>query len=180
MKRFERYHPLMTPHYTLDWLTTFSVKDIFALRQDKTLAQQNHRSFDTELTKTVHYVNGVMRQVMNDQALIWGIRDRQTNDFVGIFELRHFNVLEKSAELHFELLPHYQKQQVIPDILTYMNHFAFEELQLHRLKAILYQDQDNLKQLLTANGFKLCEDLAVLSSDKTAKLAIFDHTFQKA
>ena len=37
MQSFEKYHPIMSVHYTMDWLTTFKIKDIFQLRAAKLL-----------------------------------------------------------------------------------------------------------------------------------------------
>lgn len=179
MKQFEKYHPMMTPHYTLDWLTTFTVKDIYQLRSNQALAVLNRRKKDTAITQTVRYINQTMHKVMSNQALVWGIQARKAQDFLGIFQFRNFNELEKSAEVRFELLPAYQHQGILPELLTHMSLFAFNELKLNRLKAITDQKQTALHKLLIDNGFQLCEHLTVLDpepSEADAKLAIYERT----
>lgn len=179
MKPFERYHPMMTAHYTLDWLTTFTVKAIFQLRQDATVAQTSRRKADTAMTQTVRYVNQVMRNVMHNQQLTWGIRDRQTQNFLGLFEFKDFNALEKSAELHFEFLPDTDTHAMLVEISTYMTRFAFDELGCQRLKVILTPAQTEAKQALLASGFQFCEKLAVLDQTQTIPLMVYDQTSSK-
>ncbi|MFD1671970.1 GNAT family N-acetyltransferase [Agrilactobacillus yilanensis] len=179
MQPFEKYHPIMTSHYTLDWLTSFTVKEVHQLRQNQVLAKAARRTFDTDLTQTVRYINQAMRAVMGNQALIWGIQTRQQPNFLGIFQFRNFNLLDKSAEIRFELLPAHQHQGILGEVLNHMSQFAFDELDLKRLKAITYQDQTAAKTLLTQSGFQFCENLTVLSQDQQkqgAKLAVYNRT----
>ncbi len=49
MQSFEKYHPIMSVHYTMDWLTTFKIKDIFQLRADRQVAAESGREFDQKL-----------------------------------------------------------------------------------------------------------------------------------
>ena len=69
MTKFELYHPILTPHYQLNWLTQFKVKDVNTLRRRLTA----HES----MIETANYVNREMSTVMNDQALTWGISNKQ-------------------------------------------------------------------------------------------------------
>ena len=50
MQSFEKYHPIMSVHYTMDWLTTFKIKDIFQLRADRQVATESGREFDQKIT----------------------------------------------------------------------------------------------------------------------------------
>ena len=52
MQSFEKYHPIMSVHYTMDWLTTFKIKDIFQLRADRQVAAESGREFDQKITDT--------------------------------------------------------------------------------------------------------------------------------
>lgn len=39
MNKFELYHPILTEHFALDWLTHSKVRDIFELRHDPKIAK---------------------------------------------------------------------------------------------------------------------------------------------
>ena len=73
MQSFEKYHPIMSVHYTMDWLTTFKIKDIFQLRADRQVAAESGREFDQKITDTARYINRSMRLVMSNNALLYGI-----------------------------------------------------------------------------------------------------------
>lgn len=178
MKRFEKYHPLMTAHYTLDWLTAFPVKALFSLRQDHDLAVSSRRQPDSAITDSVRYVNQAMRQVMSDAALIWGIEDRQTKHFLGTLSLKNFNTLEQSVEIAGELLPEAQNQGVMTEILNYLIRFIFDELGMQRIQAITLKTQTAAHQLLTGAGFQLKEQLTVLDAAEASSnpLAIYELT----
>ncbi|GEK29646.1 GNAT family N-acetyltransferase [Furfurilactobacillus siliginis] len=148
---FEKYHPIMTAHYVLDWLTTYKVKDVFALRHDASVAQASGRSVDTDIMATAAYVNHMMSLVMNNNALIWGVGDKVTNDYLGTFML--WDVSEKSAAVGYELLPAMQQQGVMGEVLTHMISFAFDELHLQQLIADTASDNAASQALLVAHGF---------------------------
>ncbi|KRO16261.1 GNAT family N-acetyltransferase [Lacticaseibacillus saniviri] len=154
MAIFEKYHPIMSAHYTLDWLTTFTVKEVFALRHDATIAQQSGREVDTDLTATVHYINRSMHLVMSNQALLYGIKDRETNQFLGSFCIWNFDQDLSQAQIRFELLPEVQHQGVMSEVLARMVEFAFVELGLNQLVAELPAPNSALTSLLLANHFE--------------------------
>ncbi|GAB6092787.1 GNAT family N-acetyltransferase [Furfurilactobacillus curtus] len=151
--QFERYHPIMTAHYVLDWLTMYKVKDIFALRHDETVAAMIGRNVDADLMTTTTYVNRTMSQVMNNEALIWGIGDKLTQQYLGTFSFLHFDTNRTVAEIQFELLPVIQQHGVMTEVLTHMMSFAFDELNLKRLLANVSEENRAASDLLIAQGF---------------------------
>ncbi len=165
MARFEKYHPIMTAHYTLDWLTAFKVKEINALRQDAGVAQAMHRPAAAHLTDTVEYVSHEMLQIMSDKKLVWGIQERSNQTFLGIFVFQNFDKAANSAEVQYELLPQFQQQGIMSEILQHMTRFAFDELHLAQLQAVIYQDQPGADAVLKNAGFHVREDLTVLDHD---------------
>ncbi|HAY52611.1 MAG TPA: N-acetyltransferase, partial [Lactobacillus sp.] len=76
MEQFEKYHPIMTPRFTFDWLTVSTVKDVFALRHDPAVAAQTNRPADADINQTVDYISHTMVAVMRNRQLTWGITDR--------------------------------------------------------------------------------------------------------
>lgn len=154
---FERYHPIMTAHYVLDWLTMYKVKDIFTLRNDATVAARSGRDIDADLMATTTYVNRTMSQVMNNEALIWGIGDKLTQQYLGTFSLLHFDEHRDTAEIQFELLPTIQRHGVMTEVLTHMISFAFDELSLKRVLANVDEENGPARDLLIAQGFSVVD-----------------------
>ncbi|PIO82287.1 hypothetical protein BSQ39_01270 [Loigolactobacillus backii] len=154
MTIFEKYHPIMTAHYTLDWLTGSNIKEIFALRHDKSIAQAADRQPDSTIMDTARYVNSAMGRVMRNEMLIWAIQDRKSNTFLGTFELGPFSETTISASVHYELLAQFQRQGVMTEVLQHIVQFSFEELKLTELTAITTKKNKPAQKLLERVGFK--------------------------
>lgn len=115
MAKFELYHPIMTPHFSLDWLTQFKVKDINALRQRAVPGES--------MIDTASYVNREMSTVMHDQALTWGVAEKQSANFRGIVHLIPHTSEATTAQL--TIIPVKQPDDaLVSEIQTYMRDFT--------------------------------------------------------
>lgn len=152
---FEKYHPIMTKHYELDWLTTFKVKEVFELRHDSNIARLVNRDVDATIMDTAAHVNRVMSKIMNNDALVWGIGDKRTGEFLGTFGFDSFTVDRKNAAITFELLPSAQRQGVMSEVLSHMLSFAFDELDLQKVIATVQSANVQSVMLLKVQGFML-------------------------
>ncbi|MFC6314607.1 hypothetical protein ACFQHW_03380 [Lapidilactobacillus achengensis] len=80
MTKFEKYHPILTDHYTLDWLTNSPLKNSHALLQQlPQLAAQT-----SDYAHTAQFIQGQMLAIMKNQRLLWGITQRSTGALVGV------------------------------------------------------------------------------------------------
>mgnify|MGYP000885396150 CR=1 FL=1 len=152
---FEKYHPIMTKHYELDWLTTFKVKEIFALRHDASVAKLTNRDVDATIMDTAAHVNRVMSKIMHNDALVWGIGDKRTGEFLGTFGFDSFVADRTTAAITFELLPSAQRQGVMSEVLSHMLSFAFDELDLQKVIATVQSANVQTVMLLKGQGFTL-------------------------
>ncbi|GEN48762.1 hypothetical protein [Ligilactobacillus pobuzihii] len=92
------YRPVMTARYTLDWLNAFKLKDINELKQSE--LNQEH-----SMLETASFVNYAMRQVMHGKSAIWGVKENQTERFIGIISLQNIDLVGKAAQLFASFLP---------------------------------------------------------------------------
>ncbi|WP_262315911.1 GNAT family N-acetyltransferase [Lacticaseibacillus parakribbianus] len=152
MAHFEKYHPLLSAHYQLDWLTLFRLKDVHALRADAVQAALSGREVDTSIEATARYVNRSMQLVMGDQALLYGIGDRTTGAFLGSICLWNFNEAKTTAQLRFEALAT-TPAAVMAEVLPRVAGFAFFELGLQSLFVVVPQEAAAARALLAANHF---------------------------
>ncbi|MFD1392336.1 GNAT family N-acetyltransferase [Lacticaseibacillus jixianensis] len=152
MAKFEKYHPLLSVHYQLDWLTASKLKDVARLRADETQAAISGRERDQSVEETAHYVNHAMRLVMGDRALLYGIGDRRSNAFLGSICLWRFDQAMTSAQMRFEQLPE-AAPEVMQEVVPRVAGFAFFELGLQQLYAILPETATAAVDLLASFGF---------------------------
>lgn len=92
------YRPVMTEHYTLDWLNAFKLKDINELKRSE-LGQEH------SMLETASFVNYAMRQVMHGKSAIWGVKENQPEQFIGIISLQNIDLDGKTAQLSASFLP---------------------------------------------------------------------------
>ncbi|PWG00099.1 GNAT family N-acetyltransferase [Levilactobacillus bambusae] len=149
MVLFEQYHPILTPHYTLDWLTEF---DLMKVHQARLGLNHYAASGLTEPTiqQTANFVNQTMHDIMTEKELTWGIKTRSDNFFVGMVSL--MAITKTSAELRFMLFNESEIDQH-QEIITRVIDLAFHQLGLINLTADANQTTLLGQRLLLACGF---------------------------
>ncbi|WP_412989056.1 GNAT family N-acetyltransferase [Pediococcus siamensis] len=155
MEKFEKYHPILTPHYTLDWLTAVNVIDIYNLRHNAENARLSARAVDTDVKQTADYVNRTMHAIMTNKALMWAILDRKTDKFLGTFCIWQFDENRTTATIKFEISPDQQNHGIMSEVLNRMVQFAFTELGLQTLLASTQPTNQAALTVLKNNGFQM-------------------------
>ena len=150
MVAFEKYHPLLSERYTLDWLTASRLKDLHALRADPSVAAFSARQPDATITATARYVNQAMGAIMRNQALVYGITDRQSQTLVGSVAL--LAITDAQAQLQLEVPQ--ADPAVYAEIIPRISSFAFFELELKTLTVDLPESDSLLRTQLLTFGFQ--------------------------
>lgn len=153
MQSFEKYHPIMSVHYTMDWLTTFKKKDIAELRADRQVAAESGREFEEKITDTARYINRLMRLVMSNNALLYGKMDRASHEALGSACIWNASQKKTVAQVRFETLASQEGEGIMSEVKKRMLGFAFFELGLKRVYEILPATNERGAKLLTTNAF---------------------------
>ncbi|MCK8624428.1 hypothetical protein [Apilactobacillus xinyiensis] len=90
MKSFEWLHPILTPHFKLDWLTKFKLKEVNDF--------QNQNNLQQSMNQSMNYINETMKNVMEMKALVWGVEENESKNLIGIIEV---NDLDASTCVKF-------------------------------------------------------------------------------
>ena len=85
----------------------------------------------------------------------WAICDVLTNEFYGAIGLNDLKIEHKKAELGFWLLKEHWGKGYISEALPEICKFGFEKRKLHRIEAIVEQENTNSKKCLIKNNFLL-------------------------
>lgn len=83
MHSFEGLRPIITNHFYFDWLTKFPVKDVIAFQQ--------RQDQDADLDNTSQFINATMNDVMSQKGLLWGISNKNDNQFIGVAGIANLN-----------------------------------------------------------------------------------------
>lgn len=151
MSQFEKYHPILTPHYTFDWLTKVRVIDVFNLYQTSNAT--------ATMETTAAQINHTMREIFHDHQLVWGVTDRDTNAFVGQVGFAPIDTAKHEATLSVDLTATYQQVTTLREILERLVAFGTVELKLNRLTLILPKHDDLMAQTLAGLNFSTTDHL---------------------
>ncbi|WP_155287851.1 hypothetical protein [Lacticaseibacillus zhaodongensis] len=160
MQKFERYRPFMTRHYTLDWLTSVKLKEIYALRSDARIAAAQNRAIDTTIETSAHYVNRAMARVLSDQALLYAVSDWHDGALVATLSFDNFLPDDSAATIAVASMPD-SDTAALAEVVPRMLGFAVHELGLKRLQAVhIVTDAD--REVFLQNHFAPLPDGSLL------------------
>lgn len=133
MTSFEKFHPVLTAHLTLDWLTQTPVKSIDDLFSKPAITTAQAEKMPNQILDTVKEINHIMRRVMNDKELTWGITDSNSDAFVGIISLRGFEEATHFGSIEFIIDQDHREYlgEVVQRAVRFaQDHFDFKQLSI--------------------------------------------------
>jgi [ribosomal protein S5]-alanine N-acetyltransferase len=90
----------------------------------------------------------------NNKGMRWAILLQDTETFVGTVGLNNLNLWSKKAEIGYELHPFYWNKGITSEAVKEVLRYSFEELQLFRLGAVTFPQNEPSIYLLQRLGFK--------------------------
>ena len=91
----------------------------------------------------------------NGTGIWWAITSHQNSDFYGAIGFNNLSKVHKKAEIGFWLLPEYWGKGIIKKAADLVCNYAFSELKLHRIEALVETENKNSKRLLNKLNFNL-------------------------
>lgn len=90
----------------------------------------------------------------NETGVWWAICSLNTNQFYGAIGLNDLKKEHKKAEIGFWLLTEFWGKGIINEAITIVCNYGFNNLNLHRIEAIVESENNNSKKLLEKNKFQ--------------------------
>lgn len=150
MEKFEKYHPIMTPHFTFDWLTTAR------LNHSTELMRQVTEQPELTTAHAAEQISQLMLKVMRNQELTWGIFKRPDKNLVGLASLTNLQISTETADLHLYLTADTTSAE-LEEVLTRLVTFVFAELEFSEAVLVSNQMTQPSQTLLNQLGFSLRE-----------------------
>lgn len=146
MSQFEKYHPILTPHYAFDWLTKARAIDVFRLYETTATTA-------IDMPTVAAAINQTMREIFRDQKLLWGVTTRVNDTFIGEVGFDPIDLTTKQATLRVNLFPANQQDKVLTEIMTRLVAFGTAELKLTDLTVTLPTNQPTFAKVLENLNF---------------------------
>ena len=84
----------------------------------------------------------------------WAIINKETNQFMGEIALVHFNEKDDSIELGYNLGKAFRGKGYMKEALTEILRFAFENLNLNQVYALILNDNQNSQKVALSNNLE--------------------------
>ena len=150
MTSFERFHPVLTPNFQLDWLTESPIKAVHALYTDRhTYQTADIPTAPGAILETVKSVSQTMQQVMRQNELTWGITQTNNNQLVGVIKILNLNRTPDAAKIAFIV----KTPGILKEVLVRTIQFVKDHFKVSQLTITLTKEPANLIQVLKENNF---------------------------
>jgi len=90
----------------------------------------------------------------SNKGIRWAILLKETETFIGTIGLNNLNLWSKKAEIGYELHPLYWNKGITTEAVKEVLRYSFEELNLFRMGAVTYPQNETSIHLLQRLGFK--------------------------
>ncbi len=84
----------------------------------------------------------------------WGIVQRFNGQLIGTCGFHKWNKCCFRAEIGYDLSPAFWGQGYMTEVMRTVITYGFEQMELHRIEALVYIENNRSMQLLKKNGFK--------------------------
>ncbi|NLM52496.1 MAG: GNAT family N-acetyltransferase [Firmicutes bacterium] len=129
---------LETERLILRKLTLQDADDIFAYGSDPEVSRfmtwETHQSIE----ETKSFINFILDKYEKDEAGEWGIVLKSTGKLIGSVGIPRYDLQNKSAEIGYVLSRKYWGQGIMPEAVSRVLQFAFEEMGLNRIESCHY------------------------------------------
>jgi ribosomal-protein-alanine N-acetyltransferase len=98
------------------------------------------------------WVNCVQRAARNDAAYQWGIELVSRHGIIGMMGLKNLNLADRNGELEYWLGQRYRGRSYASEAMKLLLKFAFNDLHLHRIYAIVVSSNLASVRLLEQHG----------------------------
>ncbi|WP_249872647.1 GNAT family N-acetyltransferase [Oceanobacillus saliphilus] len=105
------------------------------------------------MDEALKMVDSFQKTYESKKGIRWGIVIKDTDDFVGTLGLNNLSTWSKKAEIGYELHPSHWNQGITTEAVKEVLRYSFEDLELFRMGAVTYPQNEVSIQLLSRLGF---------------------------
>lgn len=88
------------------------------------------------------------------RGIRWGIECKETNDFIGTIGYHLWSPRHKRAEIGYDLHPNHWGNGYASEALNAISKYGFDVMELARIGAVVFIDNDASSNLLIKKGFE--------------------------
>lgn len=152
---FDNFPTLETTRLNLRQLSQQDTDMVFEFNSDPLTLKYVAREPYTKPKQAENKVNDFMNAFQEKTGIWWTFTLKDTNANIGYGGIFSINQTDQNAEIGYGLLESFWGQGYISEVVKELVAFAFHQVCLHRLYAIVLPGNEASVKVLENNGFKL-------------------------
>ncbi|MGG2065088.1 GNAT family N-acetyltransferase [Bacillus sp. S14(2024)] len=128
-----------------------SIYDIFSLEE---VTRYYGMNCFKEIEQAAKMIDSFVKNFQEKRAIRWGIVVKETNDFVGTVGFNNLQLWSKRAEIGYDIHPSFWRKGYASEAVKAVLKYGFQELDLFRIGAITYPENEASSHLLLKIGFQ--------------------------
>ena len=141
---------LRTDNYLLRQIVDTDLENIFHGLSNPEVIKYYGVSFST-IEETKDQLTFYRDLEINSTGIWWAICSLNNEEFYGAIGFNNRNLIHHNAEIGYWLLPQFWRKGIVKNVLPIVCNFAFNELQLHRIVAMI--ESENIASRKTVEQF---------------------------
>jgi [ribosomal protein S5]-alanine N-acetyltransferase len=101
-----------------------------------------------------HFIQHFQSLYVEKRGIRWGIERKGEKGLIGTVGYHLWNLKHNRAEIGYELHPDFWKKGYASEFIRKVINYGFNEMNLHRIGAIVFLENENSNRLLEKIGFK--------------------------
>lgn len=150
---FSPFPVVQTERLILRRITNEDVNEVFELRSNPETMKYIPRPLVKNNDDALEHIAMIEEKIVTNIGINWGITLKENPKLLGIIGFYRMQPENYRAEIGYMLLPEFHGKGIIPEAVTELVKFGFNNLKLHSIEAVI--DPDNLasEKVLEKCGF---------------------------
>ncbi|TCZ80152.1 N-acetyltransferase [Paenibacillus albiflavus] len=128
--------------------------ELFCIHSNELVCRYYGKDPMQKLSQAQGMVDLFNKSYTERRAIRWGIVIKETQEFIGTLGLNNLQEHNKRAEIGYELHPDYWRQGYVSEAVREVMTYSYEMLDLYRIGAVTFPDNEASNQLLIKLGFE--------------------------
>ncbi|WET03251.1 GNAT family N-acetyltransferase [Flavobacterium sp. YJ01] len=150
---FSPFPIIETERLRLDRITDKDVNEVFELRSNPEVMKYIPRPLVKNNDEALEHIKMISDKIETNEGINWGIRlknDSKLIGFIGFYRLQPENY---RAEIGYMILPEFHGKGFVPEAVQRLIKYAFEDLKLHSIEAVIAPENYASEKVLQKCGF---------------------------
>lgn len=142
---FTPFPTIETRNLILRKMEISDMQDLFEMRRDPRMNEYIDTKLEENIDETKAYIDKMNRGIDDNKWIVWAIEHKQSNKVIGSICIWNIHFEQKNGELGYGVIPDYQGQGLMKEVLLQVVEYGFDVMGLKELYA--YTEENNRKSI---------------------------------